>query len=883
MPQISSFMSSLGDISPASQLPIHAVLPELCQRLAQSHELILQAPPGAGKTTMVPLALAELTEQKILLLEPRRLAAKAAAERMAELLAEPVGQTVGYRVRMESRVSDTTRIEVITEGILARMLQSDPSLEGVGLVIFDEFHERSIDADLGLALCLQARSLFRNPAEGEPPLKLLLMSATLDDLGIAELLVDESGKPAHTLCSEGKQYPVTLHYQQPYEPRQNTLERVYQTCLQVLAKHQASILVFLPGQGEIRKLQSLLEDWCQAQGEQGLLVAPLYGSLSLAEQRCAIAPAPKGQRKIVLATSLAESSLTIEGIEVVIDSGLSRHTAFDPASGMTRLSTSRVSQAASTQRAGRAGRLNAGHCYRLWSEGQQAQLNPQTRPEIVQADLAPLALQLLAWGVSEPSELAWLDAPPKGAYQQALSLLANLGAISADGALNVMGQAMAALPVHPRLAHMLLVAHAADVACEGKTTRLAALLAALLSERDPFSRQEAQNFGANIQLRLAELEHSKGASFKRIRQQAKQFEQSLKNTNLAPIKTGDDHLVDFAKVLASSAEHEQVALLLALAYPDRIAQQRKPINSQAHSSSYLLANGSSASLHEVDPLSRASYLVVANLGGHDKAREQQIFLAANLDPKLLQSALGPRIKARDFLQWHDPSERFVAERQQTLGALVLAREPLEHIDPEQKALALCQLIRKRGLGLLSFTEALQQWRARVNCMHRLEPEMWPDLSDQVLLDSLEVWLAPFLGPVSHIKHFANLDVAAALKARLSWPLPQQLDELLPERIAVPSGNRHTIDYRQDPPVLGVKLQEMFGLSESPSLAQGKVPLLLHLLSPARRPLAVTQDLASFWQNAYHEVKKDMKGRYPKHPWPDDPMQALPSARTKKRM
>lgn len=831
-------------------LPIDSTLPALREALIARDEVVLEAPPGAGKTTRVPLALLEapwLDGQKILMLEPRRLAARAAAERLAAQLGERPGGLVGYRVRLESRVSERTRIEVVTEGILTRMLQQDPGLEGVGLLIFDEFHERSLDADLGLALALQGRELLR---EG-PALKILLMSATLDGAASARLLNE-----APIIRSQGRSHPVRTVYTGSARPGERIEPRLIPVIEQALAEQRGSLLVFLPGQGEIRRVQQALEARLDT---SRLMIAPLYGDLPLNLQRQAIEPAPTGKRKIVLATAIAETSLTIEGIEVVIDSGLSRQPRFDPNTGMTRLHTRRVSAAAATQRAGRAGRLGPGVCYRLWSQGQQEQLSPFTPPEMLQADLAPLALQLLRWGVDDPNELCWLDPPPSAPWQQALELLSRLGATTALGrgglGLSPHGERMAQLPAHPRLAHLLLSgAHYGLLP-------LAARIAALLSERDPMTDSDA-----DLERRLDWLDRPASggrAQHQRLRQLAEQF------VKLTPQD-------DAARPVADPDAPRWIGFLLACAYPERIAQRRS-----AEGHHYRLANGRGTALEASDPLSRHPWLAVAQLSGRTQDSSDRIRLAAWLDPTLFDDHLAAQVGRQERVEWDPRQQRLVAEQQRRIGALVLSARPLETPSSEARQQALIRLLRQRGLGLLPWSEATDQWRARVAfCRAHERSDRWPDLSTEALLETLEEWLAPWLNDITQLNHFARLDLMAILKARLPWPLPQELDQLAPERIQVPSGARLRLDYTEDPPVLAVKLQEMFGCTRTPTLGFG-VAVKLHLLSPARRPLQITQDLAGFWQNSYPEIRKEMKGRYPKHPWPDDPLQAVATARSKK--
>ncbi|MCQ4317010.1 ATP-dependent helicase HrpB [Stutzerimonas zhaodongensis] len=833
-------------------LPIDEALPALRQSLLNRDEAVLEAPPGAGKTTRVPLALLNepwLAGHSILMLEPRRLAARAAAERLASELGEKVGETVGYRIRLESKVGPNTRIEVVTEGILARRLQDDPALEGVGLVIFDEFHERSLDADLALALTLNARQLLR-----DEPLKLLLMSATLEGARLSSLLDD-----APVVRSEGRMYPVAQRWGRPFQAGERIEPRVVQTVLQALDEEPGSVLVFLPGQAEIRRVNDALAE--QLADRPEVLLCPLHGELELTAQRAAIELAPAGRRKVVLATNIAETSLTIEGVRVVVDAGLARVPRFDPGSGMTRLETRRISRASATQRAGRAGRLEAGACYRLWSEDQHAQLAAYGDAEILQADLAGVALQLARWGVG-PDELAWLDKPPAAAYAQAQDLLQRLGALGrtarGDWQLTAHGQAMAELPAHPRIAHLLLRGHALGLA------PLAADLAALLVERD------IQRGGADISTRLGLLDGSAGrhAGAQRVRQLARQFRGLLRGpSGPAPVDASD---------------HRWHGALLAFAYPDRIARQRRDGGGE-----YRLANGRAAVFGEPDALMKEAWLVIAELGSRQGQREERIYRAAALDPALFEKELAEMVSLRDELEWDEREGVLRAERQRRVGELILSREPLPGLDDEARGRALLALVRRKGLELLPWTPELRQWQARISLLRALDlasdgASDWPDVSDEALLKRLEDWLLPYLGKVTRLSHFAGLDLQSMLATLLPWPLPQRLDEQAPVAIAVPSGSRVRLDYSESPPVLAVRLQELFGLAETPRIAGGRQVVKLHLLSPARRPVQVTQDLASFWANTYIDVKKDLKGRYPKHYWPDDPLVAEPTARVKPR-
>lgn len=817
-------------------LPIDAVLPALRQALENRDEAVLEAPPGAGKTTRVPLALLNepwLAGQSILMLEPRRLAARAAAERLASELGEKVGETVGYRIRLDSKVGPKTRIEVVTEGILTRRLQADPALEGVGLVIFDEFHERSLDADLALALSLNGRELLRD----DPPLKVLLMSATLEGERLSRLLND-----APVVSSEGRMYPVDIRWGRPFQPGEFIEPRVVDSVLQALADQTGSLLVFLPGQAEIRRVHQSLQE---ALGERPeVLLCPLHGELDLDAQRAAIDPAPKGLRKVVLATNIAETSLTIDGVRVVIDAGLARVPRFDPGSGMTRLDTQRISRASATQRAGRAGRLEPGVCYRLWSEAQHDQLAAHGSAEIMQADLAGLALQLARWGVT-PEQLRWLDQPPTAAFTQAQDLLARLNAFKPGSRDNLSehGLAMAELPAHPRIAHLLLRGQdlgLAQMACD---------VAALLGERD-IQRGGGADLHSRLALVSGESRTARGShGVQRARQLARQYRGLLRGKPGAPVADPD--------------HPRWLGALLALAYPDRVAQQRREGGAE-----YRLANGRAALFAEVDALMKCPWLVIADLGSRQGQREERIYLAAEFDPALFEGVLAEQVERVDILDWDEREQVLRAERQVKVGELVLSREPLPGLDDEARARALLGLVRRKGLNLLTWTPELRQWQARVALLRQLDlakdgHSEWPDLADEALLASLEDWLQPYLGKVSRLSHFAALDLPSMLRNLLPWPLPQRLEEQAPAHLAVPSGSNIRLDYSENPPILAVRLQELFGLAETPRIANGRQQVKLHLLSPARRPVQVTQDLANFWRTTYAEVKKDLKGRYPK--------------------
>ena len=844
--------TGISDSLPA--LPITPLLGGIAHSLHDRTELVLEAPPGAGKTTLVPLALLEeawLSGQRILMLEPRRMAARAAAERMAALLGEEAGFTVGYRVRLEAKVSAGTRIEVITEGILNRMLQDDPSLAGTGLLIFDEFHERSLDADLGLALALAGRALFRETAD---PLRILVMSATLDGAAVSRVLGD-----APVLRAEGRSFPVDVHYASATPAREEllpALRATLQGLMQQAPEETGDILVFLPGQSEIERVSALLSP------PAGTVVLPLHGQLTLAEQQRAIAPAEARTRKVVLSTNIAETSLTIEGVATVVDAGLAREPQYDPSSGLTQLRTRRISRASAEQRAGRAGRLRPGRCHRLWTETDHRALAAARSPEIRQADLAPMALALIAWGVSDPAELAWLDAPPAGAWREALTLLQESGAILPGNggawALSPLGTRMAAMPMHPRLARMLLGA------TDRTETDTACALAALLAERAPGGRAGADL----VPLVAMLLEHAPCPPSHRSWAQRARRQASLYRRDMGAMRAGNASGEDLAHLAGR---------LLALAYPDRVARRRPG----AHAL-YQLANGRSARLDEADPLATREWLVAAELGSRAGDVSERIFLAAELDPAAFTRELSFLVQEDESADWSAGDKRFVAERRRHVGALLLAREPLKEVDPVRRAEAICRWIARSGMQALPWTEALRQWQARLMLLRMLEPDTWPDVSDAHLLATVQDLLGPLLERVSTQADLQRIDLAAALAALLPWPLPRELERLAPQRIDVPSGSSVEIDYTQSPPVLAVKLQEMFGCAETPRIAGGRVPLLIHLLSPARRPLQVTQDLAAFWRNAYAEVRKEMRGRYPRHPWPEDPLAAAPTRHTKRR-
>ncbi len=836
-------------------LPIDASLPELKQALAERTRVVLQAPPGAGKSTRVPLALLHepwLHARKIVMLEPRRLAARAVASRMAQTLGESAGDTVGYRTRLETRVGKRTRIEVVTEGILTRWLQKDAALEGIGLVIFDEFHERSVHADLGLALCLESQDALRED------LKLLVMSATLDGARVAALLGD-----APVVTSEGRTFPVEVRWSASESARQRTSrfaprveQRAAALALRALEEESGDILVFLPGQGEIRRAQALME-------ERGVpanvRVFPLYGELGAQLQDEALRPSPPGQRKVVLATNIAETSLTIEGVRVVIDSGLARRARFDPGSGMSRLETLRISRASAEQRCGRAGRLEAGVCYRLWSESEHDTLAAHSVAEILETDLAPLALELANWGVRDPQQLRWLDPPPAGTYGQAIDLLKALGALASDGSITPHGRELAELAAHPRLAHMILRSGA---------TRTAVELAGILGERD-LLRFDGGERNVDLRLRLEAFRSGSSGSVNA------QVDRGARDR----VRRGAEQLARQVGKIAADERSDEIDIgrLLALAYPDRIAQSR------GADGRFLLSNGRGARLPEAQSLTSCEFLVVADLDAAE--RDATIRLAAPIERAAVETDCADVIETRERIEWDSREQAVVAKREQWLGALKLAERRIDRADPQLLLAALLAGIREMGIERLPWTKESRQLRARIRFARHFdprEPNPWPDVTDAALLSSLDEWLAPWLSGITRREQLARLDMHSILVGLLDWNLQQRLNAFAPTHIAVPSGSRVPIDYSSDAPTVSVRLQEVFGLTATPMIADGRVPLTLELLSPAHRPVQITQDLTSFWTRGYPDVKKDLKGRYPKHYWPDDPLAAQATARAKPR-
>jgi len=801
-------------------LPIDDVMPDVLDALRSRGRLVLQAPPGAGKTTRVPLAMLEagLTKGRILMLEPRRLAARAAAERMAQTLGQDVGQTVGYRVRGASAVSKSTRIEVVTEGILTRMMQDNPELPGVGAVIFDEFHERSLNADLGLALCLEIADALRDD------LLLVVMSATLDAEPVAALM------DAPVVTSEGRSFPVMPHWLGKPLPKTTRFEQaVADLVLHAMAQNDGSALVFLPGEGEIRRVQGLLE----RQVPKDCDIAPLFGAMDFKAQRVAINPAAQG-RKIVLATSIAETSLTIEGIRIVVDGGRSRRAEFNPSSGMSRLVTTRVTQAEATQRAGRAGRMSAGVAYKLWTRGEDGALAAYPPAEIESGDLSAFALELALWG-AQASELAFVTPPHEGRLQEAKALLQMLGALDAQQRITAHGRQLAALPLHPRLAHMV-----------ARGGRMAATLAAILAERDPL---RAAPLDLTHRIRAVAGERLPGevhhATLARIRQEAKRL-------GRATVKDGP----------------EDIGTLAALAYPDRIGLRRKGGGAR-----FVLSGGKGAVIADGDPLAGARLIVATDLDGDP--REARIRQGTALSESALRTTFAEQIAWHDHCAWSRREGRVETRRQERFGALVLDDRAWSDAPQEQIAQAMLEGVAQLGLRP---DKAAARFLRRAALM-QTEPD-FPNFSEAHLLETLEHWLLPHLGTVRSTADWKRFDLLPALRARLNWDQQHQMDRTAPAHFETPLGRRIAIDYDGDTPQIAVRLQEMFGVTRHPSVA-GQ-PLQVTLLSPAQRPVQVTMDLPGFWDGSYADVRKDMRSQYPRHPWPDDPRAADPTLRAKPR-
>ncbi len=812
-------------------LPIDAALPELTAALRTTNAAVLVAPPGAGKTTRVPLVLAEeawARDRRILVLEPRRLAARAAAERMAQTLGERVGDTVGLRVRFGSKISKRTRIEIVTEGIFTRLIIDDPGLDGVAAVLFDEFHERSLDADLGLALSRDAQQGLR------PDLKLLAMSATIDGARVADLL---GGAPV--IESTGRTFAVETRYlgrdPRPIEPQ------VADAIARAMRSEPGSVLAFLPGAAEIRRTAAQLQDRVAPDTD----VVGLYGALTGDEQMRAIAPAPPGRRKIVLATSIAETSITIEGVRIVVDSGLARVPRYEPDVGLTRLDTVRVSRAAADQRRGRAGRTEPGICYRLWDEPQTAALEPFARPEILAADLSSFTLDLAAWG-ARPEQLAFLDPPPRPALAEAHSLLIALGAIDDEERITDEGRCLRRLPLPPRLARMVVNAAAHGQAVE------AAEIAALIGERG------LGGDDVNLRGRLDALQRDRSPRARDARAMAQRWADSAQPTT--------SHL----------AEEWSVGALLALAYPERIAKSRS-----GGAGAFLLANGRGAQVDPASPLAREPYLAVAELAG--SAAAGRILLAAPIALAEIKDHFADRIEEREEVAFDAASASLRGRRMKRLGALVLSERTVAIAPSDDNARQLAAGIVAMGLARLPWTRALRQWRDRVNFLRASEGEPWPDLSDAALEKTAGEWLTPMLTGKTRLAEITSGELEAALHERVPWPLRRRLDAEAPTHFEAPTGTRVPIDYEAEGgPKIAIRVQELFGLDRHPTIAGGRIPLLIELLSPAQRPVQTTRDLPGFWRGSYAAVRAEMRGRYPKHPWPDNPLAAAPTRRAKPR-
>ncbi|MFL6951350.1 MAG: ATP-dependent helicase HrpB [Xanthobacteraceae bacterium] len=824
-------------------LPIDTVLPDLMRALDGHKAAVLVAPPGAGKTTRVPLVLAAepwAAGKKVLVLAPRRLAARAAAERMASTLGERVGDTVGLRVRLGSKVSRRTRIEIVTEGVFTRMILDDPELTGVAAVLFDEFHERSLDADLGLALARDAQQGLRED------LKLLVMSATLDGARVAGLLKD-----APVISSEGRAFPVATRYLRR-DPSKGIEPQVADAVVRALNRDPGSVLVFLPGAAEIRRTETMLKALLS---DPAVDIVPLYGALDRDIQDRAIAAAQPSRRKVVLATSIAETSLTIEGVRIVIDSGLARVPRYEPDVGLTRLATVRVSRASADQRRGRAGRTEPGICYRLWDEPQTASLEAYNKPEILAADLSPLVLDLAQWGVTDPHTLAFLDPPPAAALAAARALLTDLGAIDADGRITAEGVKLSRLPLSPRLARMV-----ADAA-EQNAHEAAADLAAIVSERG------LGGDDVDLRHRFDAFRRDRSRRAEDARRMARRWAMLARGETPSP----DD--------LASQQREQDgvsVGALLALAYPERIARNRG-----GGSGAFLLANGRGANVDPASPLAGETFLAVADLAG--VAAQSRILAAAPIALDEIEACLGARVEERDEIAFDSATASLRGRRMRRLGAIALAEQPLRLTPNEETARLLSQGIVRLGLDRLPWTKGLRQWRNRVLFLRGAEGDEWPDLSDATLATISDEWLTPALAGKIALAELSAAEFAAALAALLPWRLRRRLDDEAPVTFSAPSGSQVPIEYAApEGPKLSIRVQELFGLDRHPTVAGGRVPLVVELLSPAHRPVQVTRDLPGFWRGSYAAVKADMKGRYPRHPWPDDPLAATATRRAKPR-
>jgi ATP-dependent helicase HrpB len=870
-----------------SGLPIDVTLPALREALARGSSAVLQAPPGAGKSTVVPLALLEESwarGKRILMLEPRRLAARAVAQRMSQTLGETVGRTIGYRMRMDTRVSRDTRVEVVTEGVLTRMLQNDPALEGVAAVIFDEYHERSLQADLGLALVLDARENLT------PELKVLVMSATLDGEAVARLLGD-----APIVTSEGRIFPVESRFAGkgapplpgPGGPNDSPEKVTAQLVLRALREEVGDVLVFLPGAREIRRVQSLIEAAAEINGSathpgragsSSIRVLPLFGELAPEDQDAALTPSSPGTRKVVLATNIAETSLTIQGVRVVVDSGLVRRSMFDPSTGMSRLETQRISRASADQRQGRAGRTEPGVSYRAWSEGAHRSLAPFTPPEIVEADLIPLALELASWGTRDPSALRWLDPPPAAMLASARDVLEKLGALDSDGRITPHGREMANIGVHPRLAHMLLRARAMG------RLPLAADLAALLGERD-LLRGASGARDADIRTRI-EVMRGEGsppgidwpANRRFGLQRARRAAKDLLRQAAASNSSGQNRQ---SYVYGA----EDVGVVLAFAYPDRIGRRRVGGDGR-----FTLANGRGAHFAEPQGLAKQELIVAVDLD--DRERDARILLAAPLTRADIEEHMPERLRREESVEWSSREQAVIARRTVQLDAIVLEEKPFPEIPIEAARAAMLVGVRELGIEALPWSRESRDLQARIEFARELlspgdssagAGTSWPAVSDADLAVSVETWLTPWLDGITRKEHLARIPLIDVLRSLLTWEQQRELDSLAPTHLQVPSGSQIRIDYL-DPsaPALSVRLQEVFGLDATPRIGGGRVPVTFKLLSPAQRPVQVTRDLASFWRGSYVEVRKDMRGRYPKHYWPENPLEAQPTRGARRR-
>jgi ATP-dependent helicase HrpB len=819
-------------------LPIDAVLDDLARTLAGHNVAVLVAPPGAGKTTRVPLALLDepwLKNRKIIVLEPRRIAARASAERMAKTIGERAGETVGYRVRFGSKVSRATRIEVVTEGIFSRQILDDPELTGVAAVLFDEFHERSLDADLGLALARDAQTGLRED------LRLLVMSATLDGARVAKLLGD-----APVISSEGRAFPVETRYlgRKPDAPLERQMADAIATALRA---DPGSVLAFLPGAAEIRRTQNFLSEHVH---DAAIEIVPLFGALDAAVQDRAIAPPPKGHRKVVLATSIAETSLTIEGVRIVVDSGMARVPRYEPDIALTRLETVRASRAAVDQRRGRAGRTEPGVCYRLWDEPQTASLAPYTQPEILSADLSSLVLDLAQWGVSDPATLAFLDPPPAPALKEARSLLGELGALEADGRITAEGKSLRALALPPRLARMIVDSHRLG------SGEAAAAIAAVLTERG------LGGDSVDLDVRLDQFRRDRSPRASSARALAQRWASQVAASSHSP--QGEGEL--------------STGLMLALAFPDRVARNRG-------NGSFVLANGRGAAVEQTSALARAPYIAVAELTG--TAANGRILLAAPITQTEIEQHFADQIESADEISFDRGTMALRARRRKTLQAITLSEAPLSLQPSAETARVLADGLIAAGLDKLPWSKPAKQWRDRVMFLRKAEGDAlqhsWPDLSDAALAAQREAWLVPALFDKTALKEFSSGELSDALMALLPRELRARLEREAPTHFEAPTGTQLAIDYEAEQgPTIAVRLQELFGLNSHPSIAKGAVPLVLELLSPAHRPVQVTRDLPGFWRGSYAAVRSDLRGRYPRHPWPEDPASAMPTRRVKPR-